>query len=380
MEFKLKAEDLKRDAAGRWGSILRSLAPDLGPALERAGKHVNCPHPAHGGKNDFRLFKDVEDTGGGICTCGRFSDGFALLMWINGWDFHTTFKAVARELGHDLDGHAHKARPQPKIDQAKIEEERRQRDEAEAVRNGRLRESLNRTWQASLPAMSPLAEPLRLYLARRGLATQQIPNTLRFHPKLSYSNKDGEIIGYWPAIVALVQDLEGRAVTLHRIYLTHDGQKAPVEAPKKLMAYPSDRSLNGSAIRLGAAGAVVGVAEGIETGMAIQQATGLPVWVTINAILMESLEVPESVKMVCIYADKDKSETGRNSAAVLIQRMWQEQRQAAGLLPTMAIPDAGKGIDWLDVFTMKGSKGIPNLTRVQELLRQATAGRAQVAL
>lgn len=375
MEFKLKAEDLKREAAGRWGSILRSLAPALDPALQRAGKHVKCPHPSHGGKNDFRLFKDFEESGGGICTCGSYTDGFALLMWINGWDFYTTFRAVARELGFDLEGGNQNPKPQPKFDQAKMEEARRQRAEAEAAENEHLRERLNRTWKASLAASDPKAEPLRLYLARRGLATQQIPNTLRLHPRLAYANENGEIIGYWPALLALVQDLEGRAVTLHRIYLTHDGQKAPVDAPKKLMAYPSDRTLNGSAIRLGPAGAVVGVAEGIETGLAIQQATGLPVWVTINAILMESLEVPESVKMVCIYADKDKSETGRNSAAVLVQRMWQQQRQAAGLLPTMAIPSAGKGIDWLDVFTIGGSKAIPNLTRVQELLRQFPVGR-----
>ena len=368
----IKAEDVKNEAYGKWRFILHNLAPALSEAIEKGPKrHVDCPNPighAHGGKNDFRLFKDYEETGGAICTCGTYADGISLLMWANGWDFKTTLHAVANELGMTEET---SSRPRPKIDQSKLEEQRKKKLAEEAEDNAKLRAYLTRIWKSTVPATAPEAEPLRLYLARRGLSTTRIPNTLRFHPNLAYMTKGQEVLGYWPALIALVQDADGRPITLHRIYLTTEGGKAPVESPKKLMPYPTDRILRGSAIRLGPAGAALGVTEGLETGLAVQQATGMPVWATISAKLMENLDVPESVQQVCIYADKDKSETGRNSAAILVQKMWAEGRQAAGLLPTMAIPNAEKGIDWLDVLDRKGPEAIPNLTRVKQLMREA---------
>lgn len=377
MEFKIKAEDVKRDAEGRWESILRSLAPALHPALERVGKHVRCP--VHGGANDFRLFKDVSLSGGGICTCNtRINDGFSLLMWINGWTFRETLFAVAEELGYDTSS-PEPRQYKPRVDQAELERRERERKAEAEARNVKLKASLNRVWEETLPAKHPDAEPLRLYLARRGMTIGHIPATLRFHPELPYVDDDRRIVGYFPTLVAMVQGLDGKAITLHRIYLTPDGRKAPVKSPKKLMAYPSDRNLNGAAIRLGVVEEVMAVTEGIETGLAVQQSTGIPTWVTISANLMETLQVPDSVDMVCIYADKDKSETGRDSASILVQRMWEEGRKATGLLPSFAIPDAEKGLDWLDVFNQYGPDQIPTLARVREMLRMNAARKRRAA-
>ena len=59
-------------------------------------------------------------------------------------------------------------------------------------------------------------------------------------------------------MLALVTDDEGRIVTLHRTYLTPEGIKAPVEAPKKLYA----GGARGGLIRLGEPSDVLGIAEG----------------------------------------------------------------------------------------------------------------------
>ena len=76
----IEARGVRERAAGRWIDMLAALAPALVPALSRPGRHVPCP--VHGGTRGFRLFRDVDDTGGGVCnTCGTFPDGFALLMW-----------------------------------------------------------------------------------------------------------------------------------------------------------------------------------------------------------------------------------------------------------------------------------------------------------
>ena len=92
----MEAKELKLLAAGRWASIVTSLAPHLGQAVERTPNHVPCP--VHGGIDGFRLFRDFDATGGGVCnTCGIHHDGYTLLMWANGWDFLTTHRAI-----HDM--------------------------------------------------------------------------------------------------------------------------------------------------------------------------------------------------------------------------------------------------------------------------------------
>jgi len=367
---KIEASHVKEIARGRWVSIVSDLAPHLSPALERIGKHVDCP--IHKGKNDFRLFKNFEDTGGGVCSCNEhMSDGFALIMWANCWDFRTTLLEVARHLGIE-ESESDIEYTGPRVSEEELERRREEKEKKQAMRDSKVRDLLNNTWSQTYSADSPQAEPMRLYLARRGLSSASIPPTLRFHPDLVYMDEDRKVIGSFPAIIAMVQDPEGTPVTLHRIYLTQDGQKAPVEMPKKLMPYPSFCSLKGAAIRLGVPDKVIGVAEGVETGLAVLQSTGMPVYVTISAALMEQLELPQDTEMSIVYADKDKSETGRNSAAILVQRLWESGIQATGMLPSHAIPDAEKGIDWLDVFNMKGPSAIPSYNRVRQLLEEVS--------
>jgi len=82
MEKHIEAREVRELAAGRWLDLLGALAPELTPALDRVGRHVPCP--VHGGADGFRLFRDVKQTGGGICnTCGTFPDGFALLAHLH---------------------------------------------------------------------------------------------------------------------------------------------------------------------------------------------------------------------------------------------------------------------------------------------------------
>lgn len=88
-----KAETVREAANGNWLFILAALAPHVEPALRKPGRHVSCP--IHGGKDGFRLFKDVHQTGGGVCnTCGAYHDGFELLMWLNNWDFKQCLSEV----------------------------------------------------------------------------------------------------------------------------------------------------------------------------------------------------------------------------------------------------------------------------------------------
>jgi len=223
----MKAKELKAMAAGRWESIIARLAPQLVQAIERAPHHVPCP--VHGGVDGFRLFKDFNDTGGGVCnTCGIKHDGYALLMWANGWDFKTTHSALQDML---LVGGINSLPPvttRPvvkKAGEADVED---------------IRDSLNRVWKNSVILSSPEARPARLYFANRGIPSVDYrkvdSNMIRFVPFLEYY-EDGNLVNKYPAIVTMVCDANGRPSTIHRTYITHEGTKAPVHAAKKMMRH-----------------------------------------------------------------------------------------------------------------------------------------------
>lgn len=356
-------EEVLRMARGYWGAILGALAPQLQAALDRAGRHVPCP--VHGGKDGFRVFKDVDDTGGTVCnTCGINSDGIATLMWVNGWRYAATLKAVADYLRVGI----RTARPARKV--AKPEPQKGDEDE-------RLRQSLNRVWNESISISDRDAEPARLYLARRGISISP-PETLRFHPSLSYYDGDKKI-GEYPAIIAMVTGARGNPVTIHRTYLTPDGKKAPVESPKKLMAYPKDRKIVGGAIRLTEAGLqVMAVAEGLETSLAVMEGTGLPVWCAVNALLLENFVPPEPVERVLVFADKDRPTEqhpkghGQEAAKQLVQRLWEMGIKASAIVPAGDIQAGQKSLDWLDILNRDGKAGFPTVQSIEaHLMRRA---------
>lgn len=341
----ITAEEVRQGARGRWDQILAALAPQLRPALDRVGRHVPCP--VHGGKDGFRVFKDVAATGGSVCnTCGVFADGFATLMWANGWDFPTALKVVADYLNFGI-GYAGAKQAAVRVRADGNDEKRRQ--------------MLNRVWKESLPISDPEAEAGRLYLANRGISIAP-PDALRFHPSLAYYDGDQKI-GEFPAIIAMVTGDDGRPVTIHRTFITKDGKKAPVESPKKLMAYPKDRKIVGGAIRLAEPDHVLAVAEGLETTLAVMEGTGLPVWCAVNAHLLENWVPPAWVERVLIFADKDRSTPqhpmghGQEAAARLRERL-----NRLGIRAEVYLPPTPVGTDWLDALNEMGARAFVEVT------------------
>ncbi len=341
MKKHIEAREVRQQAAGRWLDLLGALAPALEPALSRVGRHVACP--IHGGTDGFRLFRDADLTGGGVCnTCGTFPDGFALLIWVNRWSFPEALWAVAQALGLDESRCAGprgipKPRPRPP-----------ERDRESVI------EALNRVWRQSLAPTDPRAGPLRAYLRRRGLSDTRLDGeVVRFHPALGYwqgnNRNEADLIGRFPAMVALVTGADGTPVTVHRTYLTADGRTAPVAEPKKMMSYPGHH-LVGGAIRLSAPGPVLGVAEGIETALAVQLRTGMPVWSALSAGLLARLEPPAGTSLVVIWADRDRSGAGEAAALTLRERLLRRGIAVAVHLPPGPIPAGAKGIDWADVW------------------------------
>ena len=169
--MRLESDVVRDHARGQWIGLLGRLAPSLEAALARPGHHVPCP--VHGGRDGFRVFRDVNETGGGVCnTCGAFSDGFALLMWANGWSFRAALEAVARDLRLDLGGSwtvlksRTKSRP----------------THAPAGDPASAKQALHRVWEQTIEPDAQEAEPLRRYLLRRGIEALPDPAWCGFIP------------------------------------------------------------------------------------------------------------------------------------------------------------------------------------------------------
>jgi putative DNA primase/helicase len=339
---RIDAAVVRQSARGHWLEILGRLAPELEAALARPGRHVPCP--VHGGKDGFRLFADADETGGGICnTCGSFPDGFDLLMWLTGGTFPEILEEVAQVQGLRTE-QTWSAPPRRRATPPPRTGRRNGKD------NRSLASSIDRVWAGCIAPSDERAAPLRRYMLRRGLDWSLLDaNVVRFHPDLPYWEEDA-CWGRTPAMVAKVSGEFCDRITVHRTYLTLDGCRAPVPSPKKLMSYPDNRVLAGGAIRLCAPDSELGIAEGLETALAVRKRTGMPVWAAVSATLLERFEPPEVTSLVVVWADKDRSGRGEEAAIVLRDRLVRMGIQVSIHVPPGAIPDGAKGLDWADVW------------------------------
>ena len=234
-------------------------------------------------------------------------------------------------------------------------------------------------WKASEEHDHPLLEK---YLGERGFFDLRWEQTLsmhdikdiRLHQELEYWNPGEDekpvCLGKFPAILAVVRDVNGRGVGLHRTYLQHDGtgklnlpdpenpwDEDPLPA-KKLLAFEAGVT-RGAAIRLGQSDKLgsprtLHVAEGIETTLAVMLVKGGDAWATVSAGGMAALEVPAWATEVVIWADKDVSKAGQNAADALAERLRAAGTHTEIRLPPGPIPDGKKGVDWLDILNQLG--------------------------
>lgn len=299
--------NLRSITLGKWATILGNFG-----LTERqlSGKH--CPCPLCGGEDRFR-FDNLEDRGTYICTACGAGDGIKLAMGILGLSFRETAARIESMVGSI----AVNAQSKPKQD-----------DEHKRL-------ALRQAWVESAPITE--GDVAWQYLKGRGLSLAIMPINLRLHPGMAYFD-DGKVVGTFPTMLGAVKGADSAGVSIHRTYL-HQGRKAPVSAPKKLMA---GLPIAGGAIRLAAATDTVAIAEGIETSLAAQQMFGLPVWSTLNASGLAGFIPPEGVKQVVIFGDNDLNFVGQSAAYSLAQRLARD-----GFATEVHIPRRG-GDDWLD--------------------------------
>lgn len=289
-------------AVGKWPGILAALGVD-----ERflGRKHGACPFC--GGTDRFR-FDDKNGSGSFICShCGAGS-GMDFLMKLFGWPFKEAASNVDRVMGS--------------VKESLRVDERSDADKVAAIKR-------------VLRDCQPVTEgdPVWLYLNRR-VGITSIPSDIKYHPNLFHS--DG---GQFPAMISVLRSEDGTGATLHRTYLTTNGEKAPVTQVKKFMA---GKRLNGGAVRLSRVQAQIGIAEGIETALAASERFQMPVWAATNAVLLEQFMPPAGVQAVHVFGDNDSSFTGQAAAYSLARRLVRD-----GFAVEVHFPERADS-DWCD--------------------------------
>lgn len=382
MRYFYKVNEIKALIGDNWWAVLYQLAPELNEAIEFAGRHTTCPvHGSSKPKGDgFRLFRDSYRTGAGVCnTCGIYSNGFNLLMWLKGWSFYECLLALGDLLNANrYISKTHTLKTQRQRTQVKnnktppmwlkaVKEKSLKRRNAQQTYKKQLLKKYLQLWDSCLPITSCQAYPALSYLAGRHLHLDSnqlaVIDSLRFHPQLPFYDEQRRLAGYFPALMAMVRDVNGGFITLHRIYLHNPlSQEDQFSAKaKKMMMLPAERTLKGKAIPLSPSdhSGYLNVAEGIETALAVYQATALPTWSTINATLMPSVQIPQNIHTVLIWADLDRSKTGQHAAEALKMRLDKKGIKAIILLPNQPIPIGKKSVDWNDVLMEAGISGFP---------------------
>jgi len=290
------SDKLKQQTKGRWKPILMTMGI---PEDVLNGEHQPCPFC--GGTDRFR-FTDFEGEGFWFCNqCGN-GTGFDLAAKFLNKSFAEVCSEIEKIMGKGVP-------PLTTWDSN--------------VRTAE-KNAVNKIWEDSIPLV--VGDPVCSYLANRGLSRGT--KTLRFH-KGVFDGYTGKRI---PSMIAPIHDCLEKMIGIHITHLEPTEETSAsgwkvwrkstlAKAPKKQRKLV--KTISGGSIRLFKMDPThLGIAEGIETALAVKEIYGVPCWSVMNATGMEKfyLPVPRPLRLT-IYADRDMNFTGLKAAFTLANRL-----------------------------------------------------------
>jgi len=317
----MRSAEVHARLGGTWPAVLAQLG--IGEEFLRLKKAGPCPKC---GGTDRYTFDNRRDHGDYICRMCGAGDGFGLLQLVYGWKFAEALQRVCEAAGLASEPWR-QDRSWNGCSTAVAHSE-----PARAGPTRRVREILRNTC-----APADLADA-REYLASRRLWPLPAQCTLRAHASVEYWH-ERQRLGRFPALVAAVRDIADELVSAHVTHLQH-GKKLADYEPRKLLSPLTGRT--GCAVRLvPLEGDTLGVAEGLETGLAAQVLHQVPTWAALNTALLARFEPPLEVRQLVVFADRDAP--GLEAAARLMERLQGRVRLE------LRVP-AAPAKDWADVL------------------------------
>lgn len=237
-------------------------------------RHIDCPICAK--KKKFRLHRRG-DSVNWICVCG--SGGlFQLIELVVGLDFKTAANEIDKLIGNTQEPQAQQQKPKANQEQQTFN------------RFSNIKKNDN----------------LKEYLLSRGI--RLIP---RYGVKYSSSEWDNDEKRSFGCMYSIATDESSKIAYTHKTYL-EGSQKADIERQKKL--FTVNENTGSCAIRMFDVADVLGVSEGIESGLSAAQIYKHPVWAVLNTSIMKKFRAPNGVKHLIVYADNDKNGAGLAAA------------------------------------------------------------------
>lgn len=311
-------DKVKQDSIGKWPGILEKLGIQVG-----TGKHGPCPIPGCGGKDRYRF----DDKGNGMWFCNQCGagDGFKLVMKVLNIDFKEAIETVGKIVGT-------------------VESTKYQKETTVSP------QTLRKMFNDSKPIKE--GDPAYMYLKNRGLEIDFLRN-VRCTSKAWEPERKQDT----HAMLSIFHKADGKAVTMLRTYITHDGYKQNIDKVKKIM--PALDKMKGGAVRLYDLNNpefllhnTLGITEGIETAIACKMTFQIPVWASLSSTLMEGFIPPKDIETLIIFADNDKNFAGQKAAYCLANRIALEKK----INVSVDVPEV-PGEDFLDEMNRLNGKG-----------------------
>jgi putative DNA primase/helicase len=170
--------------------------------------------------------------------------------------------------------------------------------------------------------------PVVAYLLGRGISITP-PQCLRWAPALRCP--DGTVR---PAMLARIDARDGAMIGISRTWLVRDAAGNWRRRDRAMLG----RAVGG-AVRLAPPAETLAVSEGVESGLAVAQATALPVWAGLSTSGLRSLLLPAAVRQVIILGDNDANGAGERAARDAAARWLGEGRQVRLAMPTLPDTD-----------------------------------------
>jgi putative DNA primase/helicase len=157
-------------------------------------------------------------------------------------------------------------------------------------------------WHKGLPAKP--GSVVQRYLQARGITIPVPPSLRGAHDRVATSRRRPAFRNVMIAAVQRPED--GMVVSVQRTTL----ELNPLNVPYRIHPNITFGALERGAVRLAAAGKILGIAEGVESGLSAQQLFNVPCWATLGCRLA-SIAIPICVKELHVFADNDETRTQR---------------------------------------------------------------------
>jgi hypothetical protein len=349
----------------RW-SLREIVSRDV--ALKKAGRQFVALCPFHQEKTpSFYIFGDRYHCFG----CGSHGDAIEYLRRTRNLDFRAAVAHLAGAV--TLDGVSSHVDSRPPGNRAGV-------SLSEDGASGRGRRTADDFPLAPIRRVSPADAPCgssdtqrqaralwesateprvaEFYLRSRGIMPYgPLPAALRGHSRVLYSEPCGDEKptvdpswrtwqgddGQWwksthkPALIAAVTDLDGNLTAVQRIWCERsyevdstctgpqDARARGISTRKKTLGH-----LGNGAVQLAPATDTLGLAEGVETGVAAMRLFRFPVWATCGSARLHSITLPDCVERVLIFADR--GEAGERAAEQAV-KTYGRRGDAQALFP-----------------------------------------------